>query len=87
MLLEIIISIYDLIVNDHTILLYRNDVRIHETAIRLETECCIAFLYLLMKFRIDIHCILLNQSLTSLEITLRLDSLNLSKKFTKEFTK
>ena len=69
-LAHVVVRINDLVIHYLAILLYRHDIRIHETAIRLETESSITGQNLLVKFRIHIDSILHDKILASLVITL-----------------
>ena len=60
-LVKVVIVVYDLIVYHLAHLLHRNDLRVDETAVWLETECGVTLENLCMKLRIDIDCIFLDK--------------------------
>ena len=80
-LLEVVVVVNDLIVNDLTALLDRNDLRIDESSVRLEAKGCITVEYFSVEYRIYVYSILLYKLLTSLKVSLRLDALNFCEEF------
>ena len=69
-LTEIVVRVFHLVIHDHAVLFHRHDLRIDKTAVRLEPESRIPVPYLLVKFRVNVHRIFLNQFLAGLVVTL-----------------
>ena len=63
-LAEIAVLIYDFVINDLATLLYRDDLRIEESAVWLQTQSCVALENFFVEGRVDVYCIFLYQSLT-----------------------
>ena len=88
MLLDIVCRVRDLNINYITILIGNKLIlRVYETTIRLDVKCLVTSDNLCVKHRINLYCVVLNKFLARLVVTLRLDTLNLAKKLTKELTK
>ena len=66
---EIIVSVNDLVVYDLTVLFYRYDFRINESAVRFQTESSISFQHFFMKSRIDVYSIFHDKVLACLIVT------------------
>ena len=87
MLLQEVAWIVDLIINNFAAFHNRNYVRVDESAIRFETEGVVTSLHLFVKFWVNLHSISFDEVLTCLVVAFRFNSLNLSKKITKQATK
>ena len=57
LLCEEVLRIADFIVHYFSVFLYRYDIRVHESAVRLQTEGLVSFLDLLVELRVNIDTV------------------------------
>ena len=85
-LLNEVCRVRNLNIDNLVTLLNQLILRIYEATIRLDVECVVALTHLLVELVVDLHGILLDQRLTCLEVTLRLDALNLTQLLAEDCT-
>ena len=88
MLLDIVCRVRDLNIYNLAILISNKLILwVYETTIRLDIESCVTCDNLGVKLWVNLNSVGLDKLLTSIVVTLRLDTLNLTKKLTEQRTK